>query len=82
VEKLVLQAKLGEADDLVGENVHLRDSRAARRALAALITSKKVLAAEFFDLGDKSIFDFSSGYVDSHQKTLIQMIGLEILYSI
>jgi len=60
MEKLILEAKLGEANDLVGENVHLRDSRAACRALAALITGKKVLAAELFHLGHKGIFDFSS----------------------
>jgi hypothetical protein len=82
MEELILQAKLGEADDLVGKNVHLRDSRAARRALAALVAGKEVLAAEFFNLGDKSAFDFSSGYVDSHQKSLIRMMESEILYSL
>jgi len=75
MKELILQAELGEADDLVGEDVHLRDSRAACRALAALVTGKKVLAAEFFYLGDKSVLDLSSGYVDSHQKSLIQRIN-------
>jgi len=82
MEKFILQAKLGEADDLVGKNIHLRDSRAACRALAALVTGKKVLAAELFNLGDKSVFDFSSGYVNSHQKSLIRMVESETLYSL
>lgn len=44
-QEFILEAQLSEADDLVGKNVHLRDSRASRRTLAALIAGKQVLAA-------------------------------------
>jgi len=74
-QEFILEAELSEADDLVGKNVHLRDSRAPRRALAALIAGKQVLAAEFFDLGHKTIPDLSFGYVDSHEDSLFQIRG-------
>jgi len=74
-QEFILEAELSEADDLVGEDVHLRYSRAASRTLAALVASKQVLAAEFFDFGHKTIPDLSFGYVDSHEDLLFQTRG-------
>jgi len=37
-QKFVLETELSVTDDLIGEDVHLGDSRTACRALAALIT--------------------------------------------
>jgi len=44
-QKLILETELSVPDDLIGEDVHLGDGRAASRALAALITGEEVLAA-------------------------------------
>ena len=74
-QKLVLEPELRIADDLVGEDVHLGDRRTACGALAALITGEEVLAAQFFNLGNKGIPDIFLRYVDSHENPLFQIKG-------
>jgi len=44
-QEIVLETELSITDDLIGEDVHLGDGRAASGALAALITGKEVLIA-------------------------------------
>ena len=57
-QKFLFQAELGEADDLVGKDVHLGNSRASGRAFAALVAGEEFLAADLLDFLDEIVADF------------------------
>jgi len=65
-EELLFEPELSEPDNLIGQDVHLGNSRAARRTSAALIAKEKLLAAQLLDFLDKTIPDFFLGNVGSH----------------
>ncbi len=48
--KHILDPQLGEADDLVGEDIQAGGDRAARAALPALIAGEQRLTADFLYL--------------------------------
>jgi len=45
VEEFFLKSELGESNDLIGKNVHLRNGWTSRRTLSALVTCEEVLPA-------------------------------------
>jgi hypothetical protein len=65
-EELLFEPELGEANNLIGQDVHFGDSWAPGRAFAALITDKKLLAAQLLDLLNKRAPYFFLGEVGSH----------------
>jgi hypothetical protein len=80
-EKLLLEAELGVADDLVGKDVHFAHCRTAGRAFAALVAGQKLLAADLLYFLDKLIPDFFLGDVCSHFSfSLSGLKGLDTKY--
>jgi len=67
-KKFLFESELSVSYDLVGENVHIRDGRAASGTFAALITDKKVLTTQFLDFGNEGVPGPSFGYIDSHSR--------------
>jgi hypothetical protein len=66
LEEFLLQPELGEPDDLIWQDVHLRNRRTARRALAALIAGEERLAADLFNLFHEIASDFPARKLRSH----------------